>query len=90
MNRALGEDWKRFCKEPRLLARLAALEIPALFVIASNDIRPSWPAEQLAALLPNGRCEWIDGAGHVIWLTHADELRATLRAFLLSLDQPVD
>ncbi len=48
------------------------MEIPATFINGSEDIRPSWPTRQLADLIP-------PGAAHTVWLTHADELRATMR-----------
>ena len=58
---------------------IADLPIPATFINGSEDIRPSWPTRQLAALLPNGRYVEIAGAAHTVWLTHADELRTAMR-----------
>lgn len=85
VNRQLNASWRAYVKEPQLLRRIADLEVPALFVYGGADIRPSWPTEQLAQLLPQGRFERIEGAAHLIWATHADELRAHLRAFLGAL-----
>jgi pimeloyl-ACP methyl ester carboxylesterase len=52
-----------------------------LVIAGSEDIRPDWPARQIAELVPHGRFESIAGAGHVPWLTHERELRAMVRAF---------
>jgi proline iminopeptidase len=71
-----------FIKQPQLFRRIADLQTPVLAVYGSDDIRPSWPVEQVANLLPNGRFEMIAGAGHSLWLTHAEELRSCLRSFL--------
>jgi proline iminopeptidase len=87
VNRALNAEWRAYCKAPDLLARLARLDVPALLVTASNDIRPSWPTEQLAALLPRGVYRQVAGAGHVIWETHAKELATILRGFIESLGE---
>jgi hypothetical protein len=55
------------------------LEAPHMLVKAvlyNEDIRPNWPTEQFAELLPQGR------AAHAVWAMHADELRGHLRAFV--------
>jgi proline iminopeptidase len=85
VNRHGNDSWKAFIKQPGLLRRIAELQVPALFVYASEDIRPSWPVEQVAQLMPQARFEQIDGAGHNIWQTHADALRERLRPFVTSL-----
>ncbi len=82
VNRQLNASWRRYIKKPQLLSRIANLDVPALFVYGSKDIRPSWPTEQLAQLLPQGRFECVEGAAHLIWETHAAELRGQLRTFL--------
>lgn len=84
-NRAGNAAWRAFIKQPTLLRRIADLEVPTLVVYGSEDIRPSWPMEQVAALLPNARFELIAGAQHHIELTQPEELRALLRDFLLGL-----
>lgn len=48
-------------------------------ISAENDIRPSWPAQQLANLIPKGEFYQVTGAAHCIWLTHYDELKELLR-----------
>lgn len=85
VNAQMNASWKAYIKTPSLLKRIAQLTMPALFVYGDADIRPSWPTEQLAELIPNGRFERIAGAEHLIWATHADALREHLRAFVRGL-----
>ena len=59
-------------------------------VSGSDDISPSWPVEQLAALLPGAQFVMVDGAEHYLHLTHPDELRACLRDFLITLSRQHD
>ena len=75
---------RAYCRDPLLLRRLADLETPMLAVVGGEDIRPSWPAEQVAHLLPNAGIAVLPEAGHYLWLTHAESLRAVLRGFLRS------
>lgn len=83
VNRAANASTREYIKQPSLLRRLADLEVPMLALSGSEDIRPVWPVLQLVNLLPYARLEMIEGAGHTMWLTHPDELRSRLRAFVL-------
>ncbi|WP_407572248.1 alpha/beta fold hydrolase [Deinococcus altitudinis] len=82
VKRALLTDWRRFIKGPDLLARLSRLEVPVTFLQPEGDIRPSWPAAQLAALLPQGRWCSLPDAPHNAWLTHASRLTQSLQDVL--------
>ena len=82
VNQDCSGSWKAYIKHPTLFRRVADLGIPATFINGSEDIRPSWPTRQLAALMPNGRYIQIDGAAHTVWLSHAAELRTALRGAL--------
>ncbi|MFN0094224.1 MAG: alpha/beta fold hydrolase [Dehalococcoidia bacterium] len=86
VNRQLNAAARRYIQRPELWRDVARLDVPALFVWGSDDIRPSWPTEQIASLMPRARFERIDGAAHVIWHSHAVGLRDLLRAFLSGLD----
>jgi proline iminopeptidase len=86
VNRQVGASWKRYIQRPTLLKELAELTTPTLFVYGKQDIRPSWPEEQLAHLMPNASLEIFLDAPHSIWMTHPSELRASLRHFLAGLD----
>lgn len=82
VNRQINQSWRQYIQQPDLLRRISKLKMPALFVYGDNDIRPSWPVEQLANLMPNARFEMIAGAEHVIWFTHESELKSLLQDFL--------
>jgi proline iminopeptidase len=82
-------SWRAFCKRPTLLRELAELEVPCIFINASEDIRPNWPTKQLATLISKARYVEITGAAHTIWLTHALELQNELYKaidYILSVD----
>jgi len=74
VHRQLLEDWRRFIKAPDLLTRIAGLQVPITFLHAANDIRPGWPARQLANLVPHGRYLELADAPHEAWLTHQESL----------------
>ena len=74
-----NRSWRSYIKRPTLFREIADLKVPAVFINGGNDIRPNWPTEQLAALMPNAEYVEIPGAAHHIWLTHADRLRRELR-----------
>jgi proline iminopeptidase len=82
VNRQLSLSWKRYVQNPELLGAISRLSVPALFVYGGRDIRPSWPVEQVARLMPDARFELIEGAEHVIWFSHPTELRSLLRTFI--------
>jgi len=42
------------------------------FIAAGNDIRPSWPLQQLAALVPGGTFQTVPSVPHDFWSTHPD------------------
>jgi proline iminopeptidase len=82
VNAQVNRSWKASIQRPSLLNEIAHLDRPALFVYGDQDIRPSWPMEQVAQLLPNASFRMILGADHHIWVTHAEELREALRGFV--------
>ncbi len=89
VNREVMASWRQFIKQPLLLRRLAELTAPALIIDGGADIRPGWPNAQLAALLPRARRVVLDGAGHLLWENHAEQLGHELRQFLTTLEEPV-
>ena len=82
VNAQVNRSWKAYIQRPSLLREIAQLDRPALFLYGEQDIRPSWPVEQVAQLLPDASFEMIPGADHHIWVTHAEELQGTLRHFV--------
>lgn len=82
VNAQVNADWKRFIQRPALWREIAGLAVPALFVYGAEDIRPAWPVEQIARLLPGARFVLLEGADHYLWQARPAELRAALREFL--------
>jgi proline iminopeptidase len=74
--------WREYCRRPDLFRELGALRTPCVFINAAEDIRPNWPTQQLAKLIPRARYGEIPGAAHYIWRTHAAELQCELRKAL--------
>jgi proline iminopeptidase len=85
VNEVSNHSWKAFIKQPLLWKQVSILAVPILAVVGSEDIRPSWPVEQITNLMPKARFEVIKGAGHYLWLTHSGQLRLILRDFLCSM-----
>lgn len=80
VNRQGNASWRAYCRRPGLLRDLAALDLPCVFINASEDIRPNWPTKQLAKLIPGARYVEISGAAHYVWLTHAPDLQRELHS----------
>jgi proline iminopeptidase len=85
VNAALNAAMHRYRRRPTLYRELADLAIPALFIYGDQDIRPHWPIEQIAHLLPQARFELLSGANHYLWHTHAAQLRQLMTHFLHSI-----
>jgi proline iminopeptidase len=68
--RALNDSFLAWIHEPDLFRTLADSPVPMHFVAAGEDIRPSWPLRQLAALVPRGGFDTVLGVPHDFWHTH--------------------
>ena len=88
VNAQVNRSWKQYIQRPALLKDIAALDRPALFLYGDRDIRPSWPVEQIAQLLPNAHFEMIAGADHHPWVTHAQPMQDLLQDFVRRLAHP--
>lgn len=82
VNREGNRTLREFGRSPDFWQRVSKMDTPALFVAAEKDIRPSWPAEQLARLIPNAQFVMVKKAAHYLWLDNADGLRQVLSEFL--------
>lgn len=82
VHRSLINSWRDFIKQPELLKEISQLELPSLFIYAEKDIRPSWPIEQLANLIPDSAYINIREAEHYIWLSKKQELTSAIKSFL--------
>ncbi|MCG6137518.1 MAG: alpha/beta hydrolase [Nostoc sp. LLA-1] len=85
VNTVGNNSWKAFIKQPTLWKQISMLAVPMLAIVGSEDIRPSWPVEQVANLMPCAYFQPIEGAGHYLWLTHLSELSLLLHQFLAIL-----
>lgn len=69
---ALSASFTEWIHSPDLWRRLADSPVPMHLVAAGDDVRPSWPLRQLAALVPRGSFEEVSGVPHDFWSTHPD------------------
>jgi proline iminopeptidase len=69
---SLWDSFKEWIHEPSLWRRLADSPVPMSFVAAGRDIRPSWPLEQLAELVPSGHFRVVPDVVHDFWATHPE------------------
>jgi proline iminopeptidase len=67
---SLSESFTDWIHQSDLWHRLADCQVPMHFIAAGDDIRPSWPLRQLAALVPRGTFSVVPGVPHDFWLTH--------------------
>lgn len=85
VNTQVNADWKRAIQRPTLFRDLAQLQVPASFIYGADDIRPSWPVEQVAHLLPNAIFTCLDEADHSMWLNQAAALQHHVLKFVQAL-----
>lgn len=85
VNEQMNRSWKEYCKQPGLFKQLSRLNVPVHYLLAGADMRPNWPYQQVAELLPQGTHELIHGAQHAIWLTHPKEFKKALQHFLMPI-----
>ena len=66
---SLGASFTEWIHRPDLWRRLADCLVPMQFIAAGDDIRPSWPLQQLALLVPQASFATIPGVPHDFWAT---------------------
>ncbi|MGE4243794.1 alpha/beta fold hydrolase [Ramlibacter sp.] len=65
-------------------AMLAKLDLPVTVVCGRQDrITPPALSEELAALVPGARLQWVDGCGHMLPAERPDALADALRPLLI-------
>ena len=67
---SLGDSFGEWIHRPDLWRGLADCRTPMQLIAAGDDIRPSWPLQQLAALVPRGSFTTVPGVPHDFWSTH--------------------
>jgi proline iminopeptidase len=81
-NARLNVDWKRLVDSGVLRDRARALPVPTLVLHGDGDPRPSWPARELAGLIPDARFVLLKGVGHEPFWERRELLAEQLRGFL--------
>lgn len=66
---SLGASFTTWIHQPELWRRIADCSVPMQFIAAGDDIRPSWPLQQLAALVSQGSFATVPGVPHDFWST---------------------
>jgi proline iminopeptidase len=69
---SLTHSYLAWIHEPQLFRALADSSVPMTFIAAEQDVRPSWPLQQLAALVPGGVFERVPAVPHDFWSTDPD------------------
>jgi pimeloyl-ACP methyl ester carboxylesterase len=76
-------DFQATMSEPTLRAAYRQIAVPALVLRGTQSPRPTRRiAELVAKALPAARLETIDGAGHMLPLTHPESVNAAVAAHL--------
>lgn len=82
---ALSASFTEWIHSPDLWRRLADSPVPMHLVAAGDDVRPSWPLAQLAALVPGGRFSIVPDVPHDFWATHPQVWARTVAEGLAAL-----
>jgi pimeloyl-ACP methyl ester carboxylesterase len=87
----VGLDFQAVFGEPTRLRDLRALCVPVLLLQGSASPLPTRRiCGQLARVLPDARIEVVEGAGHMLPLTHAGPVNASVAAHLQRCDARLD
>lgn len=82
VNARLNADWTRLVDSGVLPEKARSLHVPTLVLHGDGDPRPSWPARDLAALIPGARFVLLENVGHEPFWERPEPLRDQLRGFL--------
>ncbi|HXI35881.1 MAG TPA: alpha/beta hydrolase [Burkholderiales bacterium] len=80
-----GRRWDALLKDPIELAELAAIDMPALFLVGQISTAPTRVlSELLIRALPNARAVNIRGVGHMAPLANPEQVNPLIESFLLA------
>lgn len=82
VSRALLAQRGQWLRDAAIRDTVLGLDVPAMVVFGTGDLRPSTPAGELARSLRRAELLLVHGAGHFPWLERPDVLRPALRQFL--------
>jgi len=85
---ALSDSFTEWIHQPGLWRGLADCPVPMQFIAAGNDIRPSWPLAQLAALVPHATFTTVPGVPHDFWATDPAVWTRTVAAACVADGRP--
>ena len=83
---ALRASFTEWIHEPELWRQLADSPVPMTFIAPGDDFRPTWPLQQLAALVPRGAFEVVPGTGHDFWSTDPPPVARRVHGRLFGLE----
>jgi pimeloyl-[acyl-carrier protein] methyl ester esterase len=85
-------DWNalqvglQLLRDSDLRSTLSAITIPTAWFFGARDtLVPKAAAEQIAILMPQSVCTTLQQAAHAPFLSHPEQLTATMESFLMSL-----
>jgi proline iminopeptidase len=82
LNATLWAEAMAVCVGSQAQAEARELDVPALVVHGAGDLRPWWPAQELAELLPRGEFVRLENAAHFPWVEQPEELKTAIRSLL--------
>jgi len=88
VNTEVNRSWADFTQSSMLLKNISSIPQPVIFLYGSNDIRSSWPIEQIANLVKDSHFIMIQGADHYPWMTHAETIKECIHLFLKLFEVP--
>lgn len=72
VHQSLWTSFKDWIHEPTLFRRMADSPVPMQFIAAGEDIRPNWPLQQVAELVPDGSFAVVNDVVHDFWATEPE------------------
>ena len=82
-NEKVGADWKSYTTDAKFHQSVYNLSMPVLFLHGVCDPRPSHFIETLASKLSRSTFASIPESGHYPWVEKSDEVKASLRRFVV-------
>ena len=82
VNERLNAEWSRLVDSGVLRERARSLQVSTLVLHGAADPRPSWPAREVAELMPRARFVLLDHVGHEPFWERPEPLREHLCGFL--------
>lgn len=85
-SQAINAEVKQELRNNLLAMQCQNLDVAALIVDGTEDIRPRWAVDSLEGALPNVQRAALAGAGHLPWVEDPDGFRQAVTSFLTTHD----